>query len=343
MANLSLATKYRPKVLSEICEQDSIKTILEKYATEKNFGNSALFTGPAGCGKTTAARAFARQINNFNGNPIEIDGASNNGVENVRDILVKAQQRAMDCEYKIFIIDECHALSNAAWQAMLKILEEPPKNTIFLFCTTDPQKIPNTILSRVQRFDFKRISFDTIKNRLKYIINEENKLGENITYTEEAISYIAKACAGGMRDGITSLDKCIGYSKNLTIESVVSALGSVDYNILFKLTNSLIDCEESTVIDIIEKTYQDGADLKQFVKQEIYFLLDIHKYILFKNFDYIQIPDNYREDIERLIEGLQPKYIKYFLEECSKLSSNIKWESQVRQAVEIAFLDMCKD
>lgn len=169
----ALATLYRPQTLDEIVEQEAVVKILKNQIKNKTFRNTALFCGPAGTGKTTCARAFAREINKGKGNPIEIDAASNNGVENIRDITAKAQQKALDCEYKVFIIDETHALTNAAWQAFLKTLEEPPANTIFVFCTTDPQKIPKTILSRVQRFEFKRISFDGIVNRLKWIVAQE--------------------------------------------------------------------------------------------------------------------------------------------------------------------------
>ena len=154
----ALAVKYRPRIWDDITEQKSIVKILKRQIETKTFKNAYLFAGASGAGKTTASRIFANEINNHQGSPIEIDAASNNSVDNVRNIVKSAQERAIDCEYKIFIIDEAHALSNAAWQAFLKCIEEPPEYTIFIFCTTDPQKIPATILNRVQRYNFTKIS-----------------------------------------------------------------------------------------------------------------------------------------------------------------------------------------
>lgn len=170
----ALAIKYRPKCWNEVSEQSSTKIILQQQLESGEVKNAYLFCGPAGCGKTTCARIFANDINKGEGNPIELDAASNNGVDDVRNIIQQAKTKSLDSEYKIFIIDECHALSNSAWQAMLKIIEEPPVKSIFIFCTTNPERIPKTILSRVQRYDFNRISTDGIVNRLKYILEQEN-------------------------------------------------------------------------------------------------------------------------------------------------------------------------
>lgn len=174
MATKALAIKYRPKTWNDVTEQNSTKIILQQQLEAGEVKNAYLFCGPAGCGKTTCARIFANDINKGEGNPIELDAASNNGVDDVRNIIQQAKTKSLDSEYKIFIIDECHALSNSAWQAMLKIIEEPPAKSIFIFCTTNPERIPKTILSRVQRYDFNRISTDGIINRLQYILEQEN-------------------------------------------------------------------------------------------------------------------------------------------------------------------------
>ena len=158
MASQSLAVKYRPQSFDDMTEQGAIKSILTNQINTKTFKHGYLFTGPAGTGKTTSARIFADMINDKKGNPIEIDAASNSGVDNIRNIIDDAKRKPLDAEYKVFIIDECHSLSSGAWQALLKTLEEPPKFSIFILCTTDPQKIPNTILSRVQRYNFQKIS-----------------------------------------------------------------------------------------------------------------------------------------------------------------------------------------
>ena len=239
MNNQTLAVKYRPKDWKDLTEQEYIKVILENQIETNSIKNAYLFTGPAGCGKTTSARIFANKINNGQGNPIEVDAASNNGVEQVRVIIDDAKFKPLDSKYKIYIMDECHMLSNGAWNAMLKLLEEPPKTTIFILCTTDPQKIPKTILSRVQRYDFNKISFEGIVNRLKWIVNEENKnlkvSDEYIGVDDEALEYIAKVSEGGMRDAISMLDKCLSFTRTLDVANVVKALGISDYGSLHRI------------------------------------------------------------------------------------------------------------
>lgn len=174
MAEQALAIKYRPHKWSDVTEQDSVKTILQNQLETNTTKNAYLFVGGAGTGKTTSARIFANEINNGMGNPIELDAASNNGVDDVRGIIQQAQTKSLDSEYKIFIIDECHAISSAGWQAFLKLIEEPPAKSIFIFCTTERNKIPRTILSRVQEFQFQRISKSGIEERLEYILQQEN-------------------------------------------------------------------------------------------------------------------------------------------------------------------------
>ena len=173
MANQSLAVKYRPTTFNDVVEADSIKTILTQQLKTNTFKNAYLFCGPAGCGKTTCARIFANEINCGQGLPIEMDAASNSGVDDVRNIIQQAKTKSLNSEYKVFIIDECHSISNTGWQAFLKLIEEPPAKSIFIFCTTDPQKIPKTILSRVQRYTFNRISQSGIVARLISILENE--------------------------------------------------------------------------------------------------------------------------------------------------------------------------
>lgn len=288
MASRALAVKYRPTDFSSVTEQEILTTILKQQISSKQIQHCYLFCGPAGCGKTTCARIFANEINGGQGIPVELDAASNNGVEDVRNIIQQAQTKSLDSEYKVFIIDECHSLSNAGWQAFLKLLEEPPAKSIFIFATTDPQKIPKTILSRVQRYDFQRISQQGIVHRLQYILANENIIVDQSNI--DAIEYIAKLADGGMRDAISLMDKCLAFTNEITLETVVKVLGVVDYDEMFKFTDTIIENKLNESIQLIESVYTSGKDLKQFVKQYIQFLLDIQKYAIGCDWKYISLP-----------------------------------------------------
>lgn len=339
----TLAVKYRPKSWEDLTEQEYIKTILENQIETDSIKNAYLFTGPAGCGKTTSARIFANKINEGQGNPIEVDAASNNGVEQIRVIIDDAKFKPLDSKYKVYILDECHMLSNGAWNAMLKLLEEPPKTTIFILCTTDPQKIPKTILSRVQRYDFNKISFEGIVNRLKYIIQEENKnLDSNEEYIgadDEALEYIAKVSEGGMRDAISMLDKCLSFTRTLDVASVVKALGISDYGALHGLLHNILENHTKEAINNIENIYNQGKDLKLFIKQFIQFILDTCKYQIYSSYDYIQIPNTINLDEYKNIE-----YDKLLniLDEIIELSNQIKYEQNPKVLIESKILMLCK-
>ena len=342
MAKMTLAVKYRPKTFDDVVEQEAIKVILLEQIDTDSFKHAYLFCGPAGCGKTTAARIFANELNKGLGNPIEVDAASNNGVDNIREIIDNAKRKSLDSEYKVYIIDECHMLSTGAWNAMLKLLEEPPKGTIFIMCTTDPQKIPATILSRVQRYDFSKISLDKIVDRLKYIMAcEEDESEAEYSYELEAIEYIAKLAEGGMRDAITMLDKCLSLTTEITVESVVKALGTVDYNTHFELLYQLGSRGALKAIEVVETVYNSGKDIKQFLKQFQFFVLDVCKYHLFKSFKYTAIPElpEYKqkmqdEDYEDLLR---------VLDWARQLNADIKWESGAKSFIETSILMFCKE
>lgn len=341
MATKALAIKYRPKTWDDVTEQSSTKIILQQQLESGEIKNAYLFCGPAGCGKTTCARIFANDINKGEGNPIELDAASNNGVDDVRNIIQQAKTKSIDSEYKIFIIDECHAISNAGWQAMLKIIEEPPAKSIFIFCTTDPQKIPKTILSRVQRYDFSRISQNGIFDRLYWIVKRE-EVYQN--YEPDALEYIAKIADGGMRDAITLMDKCLAYSKDLTLENVVKALGTTDYDTMFKLTDTLIFSQANKAVKIIEDIYNNGKDLKTFVRQYVQFLLDLDKYGIGCDWKYLTLP-RLKEYENWLKECDQVSFsdIEHWLSVFVNLNADIKWSQSVKYDIEASILLECEN
>ena len=336
MAKMSLSVRYRPKTFDDMTEQTAIKDILENQIATKTFQHGYLFTGPAGTGKTTSARIFANMINDSKGKPIEVDAASNSGVDNIRQIIEDAKRKPLDAEYKIFIVDECHSLSNGAWQALLKTLEEPPKFTIFIFCTTDPQKIPATILSRVQRYNFQKISNEGIVNRLISIIKNEND-ASNIHYDFDAIEYIAKVSSGGMRDAITLMDKCLSLSDVLTLKNVLKTIGAEDYSTFITFLSALEGKEKEISIKVIEDVYNAGKDVKQFMKDFAKFILEVEKYSLYKNFDYISLPNTLENELEQLIDDSLFDVMDFVV----SLNSQIKWENDTKTLIELSILIYC--
>lgn len=335
MAKESLAVKYRPKVFEDMTEQSAIKDILMNQLETKTFQHGYLFTGPAGTGKTTSARIFANMINDGKGNPIEVDAASNSGVDNIRQIIEDAKRKPLDAEYKIFIVDECHSLSNGAWQALLKTLEEPPKFTIFIFCTTDPQKVPATILSRVQRYNFQKISNEGIEDRLHQIIKEELPVGGYVDPV--SIAYIAKVSNGGMRDAITLLDKCLSLSHDLTLENVLKTIGAEDYDTFITFLSSLEGKVKVSAVRIIETVYNSGKDVKQFVRDFAKFVLEVEKYALYKNFTYISLPSTLENELEQLVGDSLFSVMDFVV----SLNNQIKWDSDPKTLIELSILIYC--
>lgn len=336
--NETLARYYRPEIFDDIVGQDSIVKILKRQLDSGEFKNVYLFCGSSGCGKTTAARCFATALNGTSNTAIEIDGASNNGVENVKTIVKAASQRSVDSKYKIYIIDECHSLTSAAWQAFLKCIEEPPKYTIFIFCTTDPQKIPDTILNRVMRFNFNKISPALIKERLIQISN-----WEQFTNYEESCDYISKICNGQMRDGIALLDKAASYSTDLCITNVMYALGHYSNDLYFELVNNIIDADIRDVLKKLSTIYNSGSDLKLFVEKFLEFCIDIEKYAVCNDISITKFPTYCQEilDTSVKIQGATSYYM-YLINKLLQLKNDLKTDTNPYSTIQVIFLQMCR-
>lgn len=329
--SVSLAVKYRPKSFDEVVEQSATKVILEQQLKSGEVKNAYLFCGSAGTGKTTCARIFANEINKGAGTPIELDAASNNSVDDVREIIQQSKTTSLNSEYKVFIMDEVHALSNQAWQAMLKVLEEPPAKSIFIMCTTDPQKIPKTILSRVQRYNFQRISQAGIYHRLHEILSNEFGVDAAYFHVDDALTYIANQASGGMRDALTMLDKCLAYSDDLTLDNVIEALGLSDYDTMSNLLSAVAGADSGGQIEIINEVYMAGKDLKQFIKDFSSFVLDCCKFNLNAG-EYINCPNI--ERIITLFETVDLADSINLLNSLVRLQNDIKWDTNPKSRIE---------
>ena len=340
----SLAVKYRPNTFEFVCGNQVTVKILKRVLELGTPKNAYLFAGPSGCGKTTLARIFADALNGGIGAPIEIDAASNNGVDQVRAIIESANQRSLTGTYKIYIIDECHAITSAGWQAFLKGIEETPEYTIFIFCTTEPNKIPATILNRVQRFNISKIESQEIKDRLCFICQQEG-----FTNYEDTCELISKLSNGGMREAITKLDQCADYTKDLSLDKSKNVLGEAPFERMIKLTNCLIGGNEQFTLAAIETLDREGKDLKQFINEYLSFTLELTKYILFKNINFTNIPaylENTEDNMTSIsyttsFEGALD-WFNYLIAKLLNIKSMIKFDTNVKAVVEAYLLQVCR-
>lgn len=361
MSYMALYRKWRPSSFEDVKGQDHIVRTLKNQIISQRIGHAYLFCGTRGTGKTSIAKIYARAVNcehPVDGSPcnecgtcrsilsggsmnvVEIDAASNNGVENIREIREQVQYPPTDGTYRVYIIDEVHMLSAGAFNALLKTLEEPPSYVIFILATTEVHKIPITVLSRCQRYDFKRITIDTIAARLM-----ELTTAEQIEAEDKALRYIAKAADGSMRDALSLLDQCVAfhYNTTLTYDNVLEVLGAVDAGVFSELLRAIVEKETTKCIYKLEEMVIQGRELGQFVTDFIWYLRNL---LLLKTADDAeQILEMSEDNLKQLREETQlidgetlMRYIRIF----SELSNQLRYATQKRVLIELAIIKLTK-
>lgn len=355
MSYQALYRVWRPKTFQDVVGQSHITRTLQNAIVQQKFSHAYLFSGPRGTGKTSAAKIFARAVNcerspvrepcnecaacrgiqdGSISDVIEIDAASNNSVEQVRDIREHVNYAPSAVKYKVYIIDEVHMLSISAFNALLKTLEEPPEHVIFILATTEPHKIPLTIISRCQRFDFKRISQQAIVSRLKTIVESEG-----VKVDEEALLTVALAAEGGMRDALSLLDQAISYSENesVSLDDVLAVTGSVSQKRLGDMIQSLNNRDSRESLNMLDQAMQEGKDPGRLVFDFIYYLRDVLLYQNTPDKEFLEraIPD---EMFQNLAQTLDADWIQKSITIFNQCQQEMKWTTTPKIFLEIAFL-----
>lgn len=361
MSYTALYRKFRPSRFEDVKGQEHIVTTLQNQIKADRIGHAYLFCGTRGTGKTSIAKIFARAVNcdhPVEGSPcgecesckaiaagtsmnvIEIDAASNNGVDNIREIVEEVSYSPAQGRFKVYIIDEVHMLSIGAFNALLKTLEEPPSYVIFILATTEVHKIPITILSRCQRYDFRRISIDTIVERLRELMEREQ-----VQVEDKALRYIAKTADGSMRDALSLLDQCIAFhfGQELTYDKALDVLGAVDTEVFSRLLRHVLENNVTGCIGLLEEIVMQGRELVQFVTDFTWYLRNL---LLLQSSDDIEdIIDVSSDNLLRLKEEagmLETDTLMRYIRIFSELTGQIKYAPQKRILIEIALIKLCK-
>lgn len=360
MSYMALYRKWRPDEFEEVKGQEHVVTTLKNQIIHDRVGHAYLFCGTRGTGKTTVAKLFAKAVNCENpledGSPcnecavckaisvgsslnvIEIDAASNNGVDNIRDIREEVQYSPTEGKYKVYIIDEVHMLSIGAFNALLKTLEEPPSYVIFILATTEAHKIPITILSRCQRYDFRRIGVEIIYERLSELLKREGVEAE-----EKAVRYVAKAADGSMRDALSLLDQCIAFylGQKLTYENVLEVLGAVDVEVFNELMRHVAANETMPALKVIDEIVWQGRELTQFVTDFTWYMRNL---LLLKSSDSVNdqldISAENLESMRQVAESVEMDSLMRYVRVFSEMSNQIRYATQKRVTLELAIIKL---
>ncbi len=360
MGYTALYRKWRPLVFEDVIGQPHITQTIQNQICSERISHAYLFCGTRGTGKTSTAKIFSRAINCLNnhaGNPcntcevctgilngsimdvIEIDAASNNGVDNIREIRDEVVYSPAKGKYKVYIIDEVHMLSTGAFNALLKTLEEPPSHVLFILATTEPHKIPATILSRCQRFDFKRITTDDIISRLNIIVTEDK-----IDIDEQALRLVAKVSDGSMRDALSVLDQCIAFSNDfISYKNIVSILGIVDHTVFFKMSQGIAEQNIDMLMSLIEQLVMEGRDIIHFMSDLIEHFRNLLMCKVVKEPQHVL--DIAAEDIEKLQEHTKQfnqEKIVNCIKVLSEAQSTTKWVYNPRTILEVSIIKLCQ-
>lgn len=358
-SHLALYRAYRPQTFDEVVEQQHIVTTLKNAVISKKVAHAYLFCGTRGTGKTTMAKIFARAVNCENpvdGNPcnkceicrgiidgtildvMEIDAASNNSVDNIRNIIDEVVYTPTRAKKKVYIIDEVHMLSIGAFNALLKTLEEPPEHVIFILATTEPHKLPATVLSRCQRFDFRRITSRGIAERLVSISKD---CGVNLS--KEAALFIASLSEGALRDGISILDQCISTGKaELDLESVQNIIGVAPGRVIINTVKNLLERNAAEAISQVDLIFSEGMDPGQYVRNLIRFMRDVVVYKTTQDpYHLYSVTEEEKKAVQNFSEKISMTFGLAVIRELSDLEAAIKWSSSQRILIETVFLRIC--